>query len=177
MKFKKSVLAGIVSFILLCMMQSDEAFGQKLTRQQITDTIIAELKLNKGRTMGHNPSSILHIYSVEVPADAEILHREKNYNHEVFPVYITYAYRAGNYKVIKQKVPFDVIVFLNPKGSYASMNKQSDKIAKFRTTVYWQYEEMTKEFDDTLDGLKNLSKAGFEEIYGAEDNFPAKWKN
>lgn len=177
MNLKKSIITGIITLLLLCIIQTNEAFGQKLTGQQIKDTLIAELKLNKGRTMGQNPSSILHIYSVEVPADATILQREKNYNYEVYPVYITYAYRTSNYKIVKQKVPFDVIVYLNPKNAYASMNKQSDKITKFKTTVYWQYEEMNKEFDNTLDGMKNLSNANLEEIYGTEDNFPAKWKN
>lgn len=177
MNCRKSVLINIlVLFVLPYIIQTKVSYSQEWDRQKFIDAVIAEIKLNKGRTMGHSPSKILHIYSVEIPDDAEILHREKNYNYEICPVYITYAHRTSNYKVVKQRVPFDVIVFLNPKDSYASMNKQTDRIVKFETTIYWQYEESTKEFKKTLDGLRNLSNTSFEELYGAEDNFPSKWK-
>lgn len=177
MKFKKSFIINLfLLFILPYTILTEKSISQEWDRQKFIDAIIEEIKLNKGRTMGHSPTKILHIYSVEIPEDAEILHREKNYNYEICPVYITYVHRASNYKIVKQRVPFDVIVFLNPKDSYASMNKQSDRIAKFETTTYWQYEESTNEFKKTLDGMKNLSNTSFEELYGAEDNFPSKWK-
>lgn len=175
--FLKSSIA--VKFIFLVVIHIMINIPAELIAQDKTEfinAVISEIKLNKGKTMGESPAKIMYIYSIEIPDDANIIQREKNFDYEIYPLYVTLALRKSNYKIAKLKIPYDAVIYREVKNSYASLNKQTDRLRKFQTEIIWEYEEQSKEFKQQLDGLKSLKDTDFENLYGTEDNFPANWK-
>lgn len=173
-------LNGLIPALKICQLIVLSIFmfhGTQLQAQAdnsvLIESIIAEIKLNKGRTMGRAPAKMLHVYSVEIPENAVILKREKDFNTEISPVYVTFAYRSSNYKIEKIKAGYDVVVYNEPINANASFKERSDKYEK---QIIWYKEEQSKEFKNTLDELKSLKESDFESLFGTEDKFPSGWK-
>ncbi|MCX7878230.1 MAG: hypothetical protein N2510_06250 [Ignavibacteria bacterium] len=177
MNTTKSYLSLTVFVILAYIASStSDTNAQEFDRQKFTEIIIAEIKKNKGRTLGLSPSKIFHVYSVEIPEDAVIIQREKNFNYEIYPVYITTAYRESFYRVSKKRIPYEAVIYNKPKNSYASLSDETPKADDYEKITYWTYEEQTKDFKKTLDEFKNLSNTNLEELFGTEDKLPSHWK-
>ncbi|MEB2330616.1 MAG: hypothetical protein OZ913_10015 [Ignavibacteriaceae bacterium] len=170
-QLKLITLLQIILFVIAC----TGIVNAQTDAESIVKIIKDELVLNKGRTLAKSPGDILHIYSIDVPADVVIEEFEKTVT--AYPVYVTMAYRSSNYKVEKYSEPYHVIMYKEPKNSLALLNPGDKKLKPFKKReTFWVVEEQSKAFKKTLDELPNLKENSLESIWGETDNFPSDWK-
>ena len=157
------------SFILfICFLVPSLSFAQP-SKAELIETILKQLREYPGQSLGYGAAKIYHVYDVSIPANAEI--KENANSYVITNVEITMAVSNTYYDITKQTVPYQMTVFKEFKGSHAMGRKNISEIV-----VLWKKEESTKEFQQTLKALKNLSISSFDELYGQEDDFPAEWK-
>lgn len=152
---------GLFSFSLTSDQKSNEDYLK---------AILAQLHEHPGQMLGFSASNVYHVYEIDIPADAEVTENANMFI--VNPVNITIAASTTVYDITKQTIPYKMTIFKEYKGTHAMGRKDVGNII-----TIWQKKESTKEFSATLKELKNLANTPFDDLYGAEDDFPQEWKS